>query len=34
MDRLPGLRVDPDAPAPYVSGMYFRSPQHLHVVWD
>jgi cytochrome P450 len=34
MDRLPGLRLDPDAPAPYVAGMYFRSPQHLHVVWD
>jgi cytochrome P450 len=34
MDRLPGLRLDTDAPAPYVSGLYFRSPQHLHVVWD
>ncbi|HKP40377.1 cytochrome P450 [Mycobacterium sp.] len=33
-DRLPGLRLDPDAPTPYVSGMYFRSPQHLKVVWD
>ena len=28
-DRLPGLRLDPDAPAPYVSGTFFRSPQHL-----
>jgi cytochrome P450 len=34
MDRLPGLRLDPDAPAPYVAGTLFRSPQHLHVVWD
>ncbi|OBK54081.1 cytochrome P450 [Mycobacterium kubicae] len=34
MDRLPRLRLDPDAPAPYVAGMYFRSPQHLPVVWD
>ncbi len=34
MDRLPGLRLDPDAPAPHVAGMYFRSPQHLRVVWD
>jgi cytochrome P450 len=34
MDRLPGLRLDPDAPAAYVAGMYFRSPQHLRVVWD
>lgn len=33
-DRLPGLRLDPDAPAPFVSGTYFRSPQHLKVVWD
>jgi cytochrome P450 len=34
MDRLPGLRLDPDAPAPYVAGTVFRSPQHLRVVWD
>jgi cytochrome P450 len=34
MDRLPGLRLDPDTPAPYVAGIYFRSPQHLRVVWD
>ena len=33
-DRLPGLRLDPDAPPPFVSGTYFRSPQHLRVVWD
>jgi cytochrome P450 len=33
-DRLPGLRLDPDAPTPYISGTYFRSPQHLKVVWD
>ena len=33
-DRLPGLRLDPDEPEPYVSGTYFRSPQHLKVVWD
>jgi cytochrome P450 len=33
-DRLPGLRLDPDAPTPYVAGTYFRSPQHLPVVWD
>jgi hypothetical protein len=31
---LPGLRLDPDAPTPYISGTYFRSPQHLKVVWD
>ena len=33
-DSLPGLRLDPDAPEPYVSGTYFRSPQHLKVLWD
>jgi cytochrome P450 len=33
-DRLPGLRLDLDAPPPYVAGMYFRSPQHLRVVWE
>jgi cytochrome P450 len=33
-DRLPGLRLDPDAPLPYVSGTFFRSPQHLNVIWD
>ena len=33
-DRLPGLRLDPDGPPPYVAGMHFRSPQHLNVVWD
>jgi cytochrome P450 len=34
LDLLPGLRLDPDAPPPYVAGLYFRSPQHLEVVWD
>jgi cytochrome P450 len=33
-DRLPGLRLDPDAPPPYVAGMHFRSPPHLKVMWD
>lgn len=33
-DRLPGLRLDPDAPAPFVAGMYFRSPETVRVVWD
>jgi cytochrome P450 len=33
-DRLPGLHLDPDAPPPYVAGMYFRSPPRLDVVWD
>ncbi len=33
MDRLPNLRVDPDAPAPYISGMTFRAPPRLDVRW-
>lgn len=33
LDRLPDLRLDPGAPRPFVSGMYFRSPETLPVVW-
>lgn len=33
-DRLPGVRLDPDAPEPYIAGMYFRSPPRLTVIWD
>jgi cytochrome P450 len=33
-DRLPGLRLDPAAPDPYIAGMFFRSPPRLDVVWD
>ncbi len=33
-DELPGLRLDPDTPAPYVTGTMFRSPPRLDVVWD
>lgn len=32
-DRLPGLRFDPDAPDPYISGQIFRAPPRLDVVW-
>lgn len=31
---LPGLRLDADAPEPYVAGMYFRSPPRLDLIWD
>jgi cytochrome P450 len=34
LDRLPGLRLDPEATYPYVAGMYFRSPPRLNVIWD
>ncbi len=33
-DRLPGLRLDPDAPAPHVVGVAFRSPLALPVLFD
>ena len=32
-DRLPGLRIDPDAEPPYITGFTFRSPPSLPVVW-
>jgi cytochrome P450 len=31
--RLPGLRLDPDRPAAF-EGWEFRSPQHLHLLFD
>jgi cytochrome P450 len=34
LDRLPGLRFDPDAPPPYITGRIFRAPPRLDVVWD
>jgi cytochrome P450 len=34
LDRLPNLRLDPDAPAPEIIGMYERGPTEINVVWD
>jgi cytochrome P450 len=34
LDRLPNLRLDPDAPAPRPVGTVFRKPDRLDVVWD
>jgi cytochrome P450 len=34
LDRLPGLRLDPDAPPPRITGLAFRSPQALAVRFD
>jgi cytochrome P450 len=34
LDRLPNLRLDPDAPPPELIGMYERGPTELNVVWD
>jgi cytochrome P450 len=32
-DRLPNLRLDPDAEPPYITGMVFRAPPAIPVVW-
>jgi cytochrome P450 len=34
LDRLPNLRLDPDAEAPFITGAIFRAPNALPVVWD
>jgi cytochrome P450 len=33
LDRLPGLRLDPDRPSS-PRGLVFRKPPTLHVLWD
>jgi len=33
LDRLPNLRLDPDAPAPRITGMYERGYDAIPVVW-
>jgi cytochrome P450 len=33
LDRLPNLRLDPQAVAPQISGMVFRAPAALPVLW-
>jgi cytochrome P450 len=34
LDRLPNLRLDPDAPTPVIEGYAFRGPNALPVVFD
>jgi cytochrome P450 len=34
LDRLPNLRLDPDAEPPAIIGMYERGPTEINVVWD
>jgi cytochrome P450 len=34
LDRLPGLRLDPDAEPPRLIGMYERGATEIPVVWD
>jgi cytochrome P450 len=34
IQRLPNLRLDPDAPAPVIEGFAFRGPDALPVLFD
>ncbi len=34
IERLPNLRLDPDAAAPVIEGFAFRGPDALHVMFD
>ncbi len=34
LDRLPNLRLDPDAPSPVIQGYAFRGPDHLPVLFE
>ena len=34
LDRLPNLRVDPEADPPRIIGMYERGAMEIRVVWD
>jgi cytochrome P450 len=34
LDRLPGLRLDPDADDVHITGLVFRAPRALPIVWD
>lgn len=34
LDRLPGLRLDPDQPAPEITGFYERGASEIHVLFD
>ena len=34
LDRLPGIRLDPDSEPPVITGMTFRSPAEIRVVHD
>jgi cytochrome P450 len=34
IDRLPNLRLDPDAEPPQIIGLYERGPSHVPVIWD
>jgi cytochrome P450 len=33
LERLPGLRLDPEHPSPAPAGLVFRKPPAVHVTW-
>jgi len=34
LDQLPEIRFDPDEPAPHITGLTFRMPTAVPVIWD
>ena len=34
LDHLPGIRFDPEAPTPHITGLTFRMPTAVPVTWD
>jgi hypothetical protein len=34
IDRLPGLRLDPEATDVHITGLTFRAPRELPVLFD
>lgn len=34
LDLLPNLRLDPDKPAPRITGAQLRGPHSVHAIWD
>jgi cytochrome P450 len=34
LDLMPNVRLDPDKPAPKITGLQLRGPHQVHVIWD
>lgn len=34
LDNMPNIRLDPDKPAPEITGLQLRGPHAVHVIWD
>lgn len=34
LDHMPNLRIDPDKPAPVMTGLQLRGPRSVNVIWD